>query len=376
MRICWFIDKQFDTALEVGAWLEIVKHLQRDNDIHLAAGYQKNTPQFGVLKNEVIYISSSRIPFLTRMMFYYNQRKIFSKIIERLHPDTLIFTTNNPTLLRKASLLRKKYGYRTFLSVRSLPVYSSKIKNFLESQLFRECLRIASRLFDGITYISEGLMDYCQKSFSLPEHRSMIWSSGVNIDLFKPVRTRNQSIRFRLMYHGTIADNRGLDKTIEALNLLNIPQIELFLLGSGNGVKRIKRQIAKLNLEKNVTFHPPVAYEDVPGFINESDAGVLPFPSWRGWNTSSPIKLFEYLACCKPVVATRIHAHLSVLKEKDFVAWAAGFSPQDLAEAILKIYEQRQEFMNNSLKAREFVRKEYTWESKANKLQNFIAGKR
>jgi glycosyltransferase involved in cell wall biosynthesis len=157
-------------------------------------------------------------------------------------------------------------------------------------------LQIASGNFDGITYITDEMRRYCVEKYGLPQHRSEVWSSGVDIEHFRPDSIRKEQSIFRLFYHGTVADNRGLQNVIHALALVKNKEIRFTILGKGTGVKEIKRLCEKLDLGDRVELLHPVPYEDVPYYVNRSDAGILPFPNWPGWNTSSPIKLFEYLA--------------------------------------------------------------------------------
>ena len=50
-----------------------------------------------------------------------------------------------------------------------------------------------------------------------------------------------------------------------------------------------------------------IEYEDIPILINIADICVAPFISKRNRTTGvSPLKVFEYMACGKPVVGSRI----------------------------------------------------------------------
>jgi len=374
MKILWFADKQFDTAPDKTTWIEIIKHLQKKNDVYLVTGYKKNKVSFDELNNEIIYISCPKIPFVTRALYYFNQIKYFYNLIEFHKPEILVFNSNNFFLIKKAGKLKKECDFKSFLDVRSIPVYSEKVKYFIDKFFFKRSLKIASTCFDGITYITDEMKKYCWSEFDLPEHKSEIWTSGVDINLFRPEEREKSKKKFRLIYHGTITKNRGLDNVIRALALLREYDVELFLLGSGDGIAGLKSLTRRLGLKDKILFYPQVLYREVPEFICNSDVGVLPFPSWPGWNTSSPIKMFEYLSCGKPVIATEIPAHVNVLQGKDFVSWVKEPSPEGFARAIKEIYAGRKEFRKKSQEIRNFVIKNYTWESQAEKLEEFMIG--
>ena len=374
MKILWFADKQFDTAPDKTTWIEIIKHLQKKNDVYLVTGYKKNKVSFNELNNEIIYISCPKIPFVTRALYYFNQIKNFYRLIEFHKPEILVFNSNNFFLIKKASKLKKECDVKSFLDVRSIPVYSEKVKYFIDKIFFKRSLKIASTCFDGITYITDEMKKYCWSEFDLPEHKSEIWTSGVDINLFKSEKKGNGKKKFRLIYHGTITKNRGLDNVIKALALLREYDVGLFLLGAGDAIAGLKSLTHRLGLEDKILFHSQVLYREVPAFIRDSDVGVLPFPNWPGWNTSSPIKMFEYLSCGKPVIATEIPAHVNVLHGKDFVFWVKEPSPEGFALAIKDIYDRRNDFRKKSQEIRNFVIKNYTWESQAEKLEEFMIG--
>ena len=372
MKILWFVDIMFDTALDKSTWLETAGYLQRENEVQIVTRYQFRKRQFKELNTGVVYIESSKVPFLNRFMTYRNQVRKFEGFCEEFKPDVLLFNTNNFFLLRKAHKLKKKYGGCAVLDVRTIPVTHSKLRNAAEKYFFRKSVRFAAEKFSGVTYITEEMKRHCRKKWGLPEHRSLVWPSGVNADKFIPQRKTSDKETFTLMYHGSMTKNRRLDNLISALDLIEPDDIRLLLLGSGKAESYLKRMASRLKMDDKVIFHPTVPYEKVPDYINQADAGVLPFQDWEGWNISSPIKLFEYLACGRPVVATKIPAHWNVLQGRDFVFWAEDSTPEKLAEAVIKAYEARDHYEKLGEKAREFIKHKYTWDIQAVKLERFL----
>jgi len=372
MKILWFVDIIFDTTHDKVTWLETVRSLQKKMEVNIITRYKYTKVQFKELNTSINYIESFKIPYINRFLTYRNQVQNFGIFIKKFDPDVLLFNSHNFFLLEKAHVLQNKYRYKTFLDIRTIPVTYLKLKNRLEKHFFKKSLRLASHKFNGISYITEEMRDHCKKKYGLPEHCSAVWSSGVNIHYFTPPEKEKRRDVFTLIYHGNIAKNRGLDQLIRAQALLKAENIKLILLGSGNGIAHLKKLTHKLGLQKKVIFLPPVPYKKVPDQIQKADAGILPFPDWEGWNTSSPIKLFEYLACGKPVVATKIPAHVNVLQGRDFVFWADKSDPKDMADAIKNAYSQKNNHEKMSKKAREFVKNNYTWDKQAGKLEEFL----
>jgi glycosyltransferase involved in cell wall biosynthesis len=372
MNILWFLDKQFDASLDVITWLETSKYLQRNNNIFLIVGFKKSRLQFPELRNNIIYLHSLKIRYLKRIGFYWNQIKNFKCFVLKYQPTTIVFNTNNVLLLIMAARLGKRYAFRYFFDVRTLPVSSNKFQNFISELMFKYALIIAARFFEGITYITEEIRDYCKHKYSLPDHESEIWESGVDINRFKPENTDSSKNSFKIVYHGSISLNRGLQNAVKALALIKNRYIELSFLGEGDGLNELKRLSMELGLERRIVFYDSVPYGDVPKYILAADVGILPFPDWPGWNTSSPIKLFEYLSCGKPVIVTRIPAHTNVLKGSDFAFWAESSSPEAIASAIVKAFNSKDKFEAIGAKARQLVVEKYSWESQAQRLEEFL----
>jgi len=126
------------------------------------------------LKTGITYIESSKVPFFNRFTTYRNQVQYFKGFCEEVKPDFLLFNTNNFFLLKKAYELRKKYGYRTVLDIRTIPVTHSRLRSPVENYFFGKSVRFAASDFDGITYVTEKIREYCKKKFKLPEHKSSI----------------------------------------------------------------------------------------------------------------------------------------------------------------------------------------------------------
>jgi glycosyltransferase involved in cell wall biosynthesis len=268
-------------------------------------------------------------------------------------------------------MLRRKHGTRVIQDVRTVSVSHSEYRNYVFDGLLASCLRYAARYLDGVTYITDEMRQYCTKQYDLPPHPSAIWTSGVNPELFSPPKTASDSDGLNILYHGGIARRRNIESVIRAMPLLADIDIRLALLGDGDGLESLKQLAASSGQEERISFEKPVAYEEVPDRINRHDVGILPFKDWSGWNVSSPIKLFEYMACGKPVIVTNIPAHRNVLQDSPFAFWANEGSPEDIAKAIRQVYYRRDDLKHLGSEARKLVMAKHTWARQADKLKLF-----
>ncbi len=370
-RILWITDNEFDTQTWTTRLVEVISSLQKSYDIQLVTSYSRRKIQPEVFNRDIAYYSTAKRRGAKAVTRFIEQCRIFRKTVETFRPDIVLINAWNPVLVRRAVSARQKSNMRVIFDTRTLPVSHSKVRNGFWGAMLASCLRNTAKDLDGITYITETMRRYCIEKYQLPPHANAVWSSGVNPEVFRPSSVTGDSDHFGILYHGCIARQRRIDNVIKALSLLKDMDIHFFLLGDGDCVADLKQLARTTGMEDRVSFHGPVANDQVPAWINRCDAGILPFQDWQGWNVSSPIKLFEYLACGKPVIVTDIPAHRGVLKDAEFAFWAEQSTPEQIAKAIRQAHEKRKDFRRLASEARELVLREYTWERQAEELKRF-----
>jgi glycosyltransferase involved in cell wall biosynthesis len=76
------------------------------------------------------------------------------------------------------------------------------------------------------------------------------------------------------------------------------PQASVLVVGPGTPAAR--------EYPRNVHFTGPFPYRELPWLLGFCDVGLVPFVKSELTHAVSPLKLFEYLACGLPTVATRL----------------------------------------------------------------------
>lgn len=371
LRMLWIDDMEFDTSAHKSRLIEMISNLQRDWDVRLLTSHRYERVQPQAFQNEISYYPEVAIPGLKRVARYAVQCPAYRSLLKTFRPNFVLIHSYNIALLRYAAGRRRRKGVKLIYDVRTVPVETSTMRNWANGRLQAACLRYAAKHFDGITYITDHMRQYCAEQYGLGDHRYAVWTSGVNGDLFYPSAERNGHGPFTILYHGHIEGQRRIDNVIRALPLLDDIDVHFSLLGNADGLEELREIAENLGVEDRVSFDESVNYEDVPDRIRSCDAGILPLQDWYGWNVSSPLKLFEYLACGKPVIVTDIPAHRNVLEDSEFAFWAKQSSPTHIAEAIRRAYNSRNDFARLSSKARDLALQKYTWEKQAEKLRLF-----
>jgi glycosyltransferase involved in cell wall biosynthesis len=124
----------------------------------------------------------------------------------------------------------------------------------------------------------------------------------------KPVRKRfNLDSRFIIGFVGAFRPWHGVDFLLEAFQDLHRadPSTHVLLVGDGPLRPRLEDQVRKTGLQMAVTFAGRITHEEVPNYLAAMDVAVAPYPALDECYYS-PIKLFEYMAAGRAVVASRV----------------------------------------------------------------------
>src|SRR5260221_1566577 len=117
-----------------------------------------------------------------------------------------------------------------------------------------------------------------------------------------------------LVYLGTLDENFGVSLAIESVREIRkkIPDITLHIIGGGNNITNLKKQVKKLHLEQNVTFYGYVPdNKEMAKIVRGCVIGIAPYRQgpkdarWYGWYGDAG-KIRQYLASGLPVVTTYV----------------------------------------------------------------------
>ena len=125
-----------------------------------------------------------------------------------------------------------------------------------------------------------------------------------------------------------------------------------------------RRRFTMLCERPNVLFVGPVPVERVPFFMAACDVGLLPYRRNRWTEYIHPLKLYEYLACGLPVVASDIPA---AQEEADLLYIAAGKG--EFVENIARALAEDAPMLR---RARQQRAAQNTWDQRVAKISELI----
>ena len=275
-KLLWIAVKLFDKSVDKATWLETIGNIQDKYDVYFMTAWRDKPVEKIVGGHPIDYFPQfgrGVVQKISRMLMI--NAAIWRKI-KRVAPDiVLVNCLDNISAVRFISKMAERNGFKVVLDVRTLPTNDNPEDTTWEK--FGKVLTCASKYYHGITYITEEMRRYCINSYRLKDHHSAIWTSGVNPDNFYLCKFPQDDVPFRLIYHGgIISAARGLDRLIQAIDLVRDLDVHLTLISSLRESSTIE-WIDRLNLHDRIDLMKTIPHEEVPAQINDCHAGILPF---------------------------------------------------------------------------------------------------
>lgn len=170
-----------------------------------------------------------------------------------------------------------------------------------------------------------------------------------------------------LLYLGTLAPWQGVPFLLEAMRLvLDERPVRLRVVGGGRKEwrKECEHLVRKLQLGEAVSLEPPVAPEEVPHLLAGSDICVAPLTvtDRNVLQGCCPIKILEYMAAGRPIVAARVPPVCEVLTHEETALLYKPDKPRRLAEALLRLLADPPLCRHLAAAGARHVREHYPWQ--------------
>ena len=170
----------------------------------------------------------------------------------------------------------------------------------------------------GISFSSWGLRDM-YSHLEIAGHNPMVAPNGFEPEAFEGERDV-PSLRARISlpperkivcYCGNTYRDRGIELLVRAA--ARMPEVEFLVVGGRERDNALWREMARQSGAANFRMEGFVAQREVYSYLLASDILVMPYSSGvtirdgtEAGEFTSPLKLFEYMAAGKPIVATGI----------------------------------------------------------------------
>lgn len=272
---------------------------------------------------------------------------------------------------------KNRFGYKTLFEVNGLASIELKyhypgVDLGLLSKI-KEQEVATLHLSDAIICPSNVTRDYIT-SLGLNRKLITVIPNGVSPSDFFPSPLPGREGRIPiLLYIGTLADWQGLEIVIKALpKIIEQKPVRLQIVGRGRSRQRkiLSKQIRKLGLGGSVSIQPAVSHHEVPALIAEADICVAPL-ALNDRNVTQgacPIKVLEYMAASRPLVASNMPIVRELVREDVDGLLFSPSDPDDLVRQVLALLQDEMLSKRLAESAAERALTKFTWHESQKKL--------
>ena len=205
----------------------------------------------------------------------------------------------------------------------------------------------------------------------------LVASDGVDLQKFALTAARDDA-RLKLnlplhkklaLYAGHLFHWKGAQTLADATDFFPDDYIAVFVGGTNRDIKNFN---LKNKHRIKVYIIGMMPYNTIPFFLRAADALILPNTnkSIQSRSYTSPMKLFEYMASGRPIVASDIPAVREILNDSN-ARFVKPDDPKSLAEGITSVIDNPDYSQTIARKARQDVLK-YSWDKRALHIMQFI----
>ena len=207
--------------------------------------------------------------------------------------------------------------------------------------------KLSCRLADQVIATNESYAAVETERGRVPRDRITVVRNGPNLAVIRPVdpdpglRRIGKTI---IGYIGIMGFQDGVDGLLRALKHLSVDlgrtDFLCVLVGDGDAWPSLKVLAAELELEEFVWFTGPLAHTDWLPYLCAADICVEPGPSNPYNDRSTAVKVMEYMALSKPIVAFDLPEHRFTARD---AAWYVQANDErEFARALAQLMDDRE----------------------------------
>lgn len=338
----------------------LVKELSKIADVHIISFYSDKEPckfkeswQYALHK---VKASNKSFPFDK----FDNIKKIIEKVKE-INPNIV---HSHATLYHSLALLKLKKQYPIVCTIHSLyeidGKFAAKEEPFIARQISFMVEKKLLRNIPNFIVCSNPMKELINKR---SKARVYVAPNGINAEDVEPAPIK--SLKHPAIYTaGRLTERKGIPILLRAIKIAKskVPDISLYISGSGPKLNELKQLSKKLDLEHNVNFLGFVSQQDLYSYYKSTDFFVICPIGFE----HAPVVLPEAMACKKAIIGSNIGGIPDMVEHNKTGLLVEPGNASDLAEKILLLIKDPQLCRKMGQKGFEKI-KNYNWVNIAKK---------
>ncbi len=251
-----------------------------------------------------------------------------------------------------------------FLRKKVIMEYHSYPYNFVGKLMIR--FNKNNKNMVRIVFITESLRDYfiCKKAIS-EEQKTIVLPDGSDV-----MKEYSEKEIFQICYVGSFLPGKGVDTVVQIANAM--PDYIFHIIGGDESeIEKYK----KVSIHDNLIWHGFLCQRDIEQVISDCSVALLPNKpkvlvdgnkNIGDW--TSPLKMFEYMAQSKAIVASDLKILREILKDKYNAVLVDPDNIQQWVDAICLLENDKNLLQFISTNAYNDILLKYSWDRRAEQI--------
>ena len=173
------------------------------------------------------------------------------------------------------------------------------------------------------------------------------------------------------LYLGQLAGAHAAPLFLEVAALVAQQDSEasFVVVGGGRTLRDLRDQATRCGIAHRVHFTGAVPHHRVPDYLDLADVAVATLPNTEQAATKSPLKVVEYMAAGKAIVASRVGEVVRFLDDGRVGLLVEPECAESMADAVLALLGDEHRRSELGALARDHLRRKHTWMHTAHTLE-------
>ena len=212
-----------------------------------------------------------------------------------------------------------------------------------------------------------------------PSHVTVV-TNGADIDIFRDDSNVPANVRSRysigdgavIMFIGSFKPWHGVDLLVDSFASLRAPRATLVLVGDGPLRSDMQSKADSLCLENRIVFTGKVEHGEVASLLSIADVAVIYHRASAAEIVETPLKLFEYMAAGKAIVAPAVPNMERILTNRVTGLLVPPDNPEALAGALVELLEDEPLRSKIGQAAKEEAIEKHSWDRAVSELEAIL----
>jgi len=233
------------------------------------------------------------------------------------------------------------------------------------------------RMVDGVIATNTLIKENIVTTFNISNKKFAVEPNGIDLKQFHIPKSKSESRKSLglpldkkiILYVGRFYQWKGLEIMPKATE--GLPDDALVYVVGGNR-EEFENIVSKKSIPENIIFAGSCDYTKIPQWLSAADALLVLGTAQNedSYRYTSPMKIFEYLASGRPIIASNTPAIRDVLTDKE-VVWYEPDNPESLKTQILYVctHPNEMEALTHSAQVKA---NHFSWSNRVERVVKFI----